>query len=103
MAYTICIRVYADHPDATPAGNRRNLSASYGPFSYGPRNCSGQTLALAEARTVLAVLVSRFRFELPDGVKRDRFIQEDQVAWVTLQPRNGLYLRVTPLDTNRIH
>ena len=87
----------ADYPDATPAGNRHNLAASWNPFSTGPRNCIGQALALAELRTVLAVLVANFFFELPEGVERDKFLEEKEVAWVTLQARHGLPLKVTPV------
>ena len=38
------------------------------------------------------------RFELPEGMQRDKFLETEQVAWVTLQPREGLPLKVTPLD-----
>ena len=88
---------YADYPDATPAGNHRNLAASWNPFSTGPRNCIGQALALAELRTVLAVLMSNFIFELPEGVQREKFIEEEEVWWVTLQAKHGLPLKVTPI------
>ena len=87
----------AEHPDATPKGNRRNLAASFNTFSTGPRNCVGQSLALTEARTILAVLLARFRFELPAGVSRERFIETEEVTWVTLQTRQGLLLKLTPL------
>ena len=88
---------HADYPDATPAGNRCNLAASWNPFSTGPRNCIGQALALAELRTVLAVLLSNFIFELPEGVQREKFIEEEEVWWVTLQAKHGLPLKVTPI------
>lgn len=35
------------------------------PFIDGPRNCLGQYLALLESKIVLATLVQRFRFSLP--------------------------------------
>jgi hypothetical protein len=37
--------------------------AAYIPFSYGPGNCVGKSLALLELRYVIAVLVRRFEFE----------------------------------------
>ncbi len=85
------------HPDATTKGNRRNINASWNPFSTGPRNCIGQTLALAELRTVLAVMIGNFFFELPEGVQREKFIDEEEVWWVTLQAKHGLPLKVTPI------
>ncbi|KAL3146212.1 hypothetical protein ABBQ32_002914 [Trebouxia sp. C0010 RCD-2024] len=85
------------YPDATPAGNQHDTAASWNPFSTGPRNCIGQALALAELRTVLAVLLANFFFELPDGVQREKFIEEEEVWWVSLQAKNGMHLRVTPV------
>ena len=87
----------AAYPDATPAGNRCNLSASWNPFSTGPRNCIGQALALAELRTILAVLVANFFFELPEGVQREKFLEEEEVWWMTLQAKHGVPLKVTPV------
>ena len=55
----------AGYPDATARGNRRAVGASWNPFSNGPRNCIGQSLAIAELRAVLAVLLSRFRCASP--------------------------------------
>ena len=57
----------------------------------------GQALALAEARTVLAVLLGNFSFELPEGVQREKFIEEEEVWWVTLQAKHGLPLKITPI------
>ena len=90
---------YADHPDATPRGNRRNLAATLNTFSSGPRNCIGQNLAMTEARTMLAVLLARLQFQLPEGVSREAFLETEEVNWVTLQPRSGLLLKVTPVAT----
>ena len=82
----------AGNSDATPVGNQRNLTASWNPFSCGPRNCIGQTLALAEARTTLAIFLARFMFELPVGVNREAFLRKEQVTRVTLQPKDKLVL-----------
>ena len=79
-------------------GNRHNIAASWNPFSLGPRNCVGQPLALMKIRTALAVLLSRFQFALPEGVQRERFIEEEEVWWITLQLKHGLRLRVTPVS-----
>ena len=55
----------------------------------------GQPLALMKIRTALAVLLSRFQFALPEGVQREKFIEEEEVWWITLQLKHGLNLRVT--------
>ncbi len=89
---------HAEHPDATPAGNRRNLSASWNAFSCGPKNCIGQALAVTEARTALAVLVANFHFDLPDGFSREQFVRHEQVWRITLQPMSQLHLKITPVN-----
>ena len=52
---------------------------------------------MAELRTVLAVLLGNFSFELPEGIHRDTFIEEEEVTWITLQSRHGVLLRVSSL------
>jgi cytochrome P450 len=41
--------------------------AAYIPFSYGPGNCVGKSLALLELRYVIAMLVRRFDFVFEKG------------------------------------
>ena len=43
------------------------------------------------------MLLARFKFELPEGIDREKFIEEEEVWWVTLQPRQGLNLKLTSL------
>ena len=93
---TMCC-LTAAYPDATPTGNRRSINGSWNPFSSGPRNCIGQALAMAELRTVLAVFLGNFFFQLPEGVQRDKFVEEEEVAWVTLQAKHGVRLRVSSI------
>ncbi|KAA6427588.1 MAG: cytochrome P450 [Trebouxia sp. A1-2] len=88
----------SEYPDATPTGNRRCQAASWNPFSCGPRNCIGQSLALAEARTTLAVFVAKFHFALPEGVDRETFLKTEQVSRLTLQPKGTLLLNTTPVS-----
>ncbi len=102
VCFPTCDGCYAAHPDATTKGNQRNINASWNPFSTGPRNCIGQTLALAELRTVLAVMIGNFFFELPEGVSREKFIEEEEVWWVTLQAKNGVRLNVHPIMEEKL-
>jgi len=39
------------------------------PFSTGPANCVGKSLAMVEMRYVIAMLIKSFDFELGEGVK----------------------------------
>jgi cytochrome P450 len=59
---------------------------AYLPFGAGSRTCIGRHYALQEAHLVLAVLVSRYRFEF-DGPVRPRLA-------VTLRPADGVKVRV---------
>ena len=62
----------------TPKCNPQSLATCWNPFSCGSGNCIGQTLALAEARTTLAVFVTQLQFDLPEGVNWDSFLKTEQ-------------------------
>ncbi|GAX76406.1 hypothetical protein CEUSTIGMA_g3851.t1 [Chlamydomonas eustigma] len=55
---------------------------AYQPFSKGKRNCIGQTFAVLEARTLLAMLYSKFSFQYA-GSEPER-----QVHNVTSHPKD---------------
>ncbi|KAL6706318.1 hypothetical protein ACN47E_005608 [Coniothyrium glycines] len=60
------------------------------PFSVGPRNCIGQSLAWAELRTILARLVWRFDIQLEDGEAAKWDAQKVHVMW----QKTGLVVRL---------
>lgn len=67
-------------------------SFSYLPFGGGPRTCIGAAFAQAEAKAVLARLLTRFNLTLADP-----YVQPYMGA--TLEPRPGVRMRVQPRET----
>jgi len=84
-----------DDPDAyRPArfhpGNREKIGRfQYLPFGAGPRVCIGATFAMQEAVIALAVLLSRYRFDLLPETK------PWPVQKLTTQAQGGLPMRVS--------
>jgi cytochrome P450 len=60
------------------------------PFGGGPRICIGSSFAMIEATAILAILIRDFRFHPVAGHK------PAPVARVTLRPKGGMPLLVTP-------
>ena len=56
----------------TPSGGKRN-PFSFSPFLGGSRICIGKTFAEAVSKLVVPSLLSRFKFEFPNGVDREQF------------------------------
>jgi cytochrome P450 len=66
---------------------------AYLPFSFGARQCIGNSFALMEANLVLATIAQQFRFCLvPDR-------EVVPMASITLRPRNGLHV----VTESRVH
>lgn len=72
--------------DAEAAQKRPKFA--YFPFGGGPRQCIGNTFALAEAQTLLAVFVQQYRFDLTEATK------PGLLPGVTLRPHGGMPLRI---------
>ncbi|MEO1775173.1 MAG: cytochrome P450 [Pseudomonadota bacterium] len=84
-----------DNPDAfdpdrfAPEAKAARHRYAYLPFSAGPRICLGMQFALMEAHIILASLIARYRFELPEG-----FVPDPKMIF-TLRPGDGMPLVVT--------
>jgi cytochrome P450 len=82
---------HAFRPERWADGLARRLPRfAYFPFGGGPRVCIGNTFAMTEATLLLARMMQRFRFAaLPER-------PPVPMASLTLRPRGGLFMRVTP-------
>ncbi|NJO85202.1 MAG: cytochrome P450 [Blastochloris sp.] len=65
---------------------------AYLPFSAGPRMCLGAAFATLELKVILALLLQRYRVELPDGAVINRRLV------MMLSPTPELPMRIHPQD-----
>ncbi|KAM3285923.1 cytokinin hydroxylase [Capsicum chacoense] len=63
------------------------------PFASGPRNCVGQSFALMEAKIILAMLISKFRFTISENYRHA------PVIVLTIKPKYGIQVKLTPLSS----
>jgi len=64
----------------------------YHTFGGGPRMCIGAAFAMLEVKTMLAMLLQRYRLQFIRGTKVDRFVS------ITLTPKGGLPMLVQKQD-----
>ncbi|MEM8540418.1 MAG: cytochrome P450, partial [Pseudomonadota bacterium] len=89
-------RILWDNPNAFipsrfwPENRDKIDRFQYLPFGAGPRICIGATFALQEAVIALALLMKEFRFEATPS------LAPWPVQKLTVQPQNGLPMKVTP-------
>jgi cytochrome P450 len=77
-------------PERFHPGKREKIDRfQYIPFGVGPRVCIGASFALQEAIIVLAVLLSRFRFDATAATN------PWPVQRLTTQPGGGLPMRIS--------
>lgn len=62
------------------------------PFAAGPRNCVGQSFAMMEAKIILAMLISKFSFEISDSYRHA------PVVILTIKPKYGVQVYLKPLS-----
>ncbi|KAG2423034.1 hypothetical protein HXX76_015550 [Chlamydomonas incerta] len=86
----------ADEDDIVRAADTQS-ARGFLPFSEGPRNCVGQSLALLELRTALALLCGKFRFRLADDMGGVEGAVSAARQHITLKPgERGLLMHAIP-------
>jgi cytochrome P450 len=65
---------------------------AYIPFAAGPRSCIGAPFATMEIKTVLAMVLQRYRLDLVPG----QYIEA--VVRTTTQPKDSILMRADPQD-----
>ncbi|MEM8555060.1 MAG: cytochrome P450 [Pseudomonadota bacterium] len=102
---TVMLPIYAIHrhtelwddpngfnPDRfAPEAVAKRHKFAFLPFGAGPRICIGYAFAMWEAQVILATLLARYRFSLPQG------FEPDPRMWFTLRPHTGMPLIVERL------
>ncbi|MCO5614204.1 hypothetical protein L7F22_068484 [Adiantum nelumboides] len=78
-------------PERFNEGIACNHPMGFLPFSFGGRNCIGQSFAILEAKIVLLSILKRFRFQLSPSYRHA------PVSSVTLYPKHGMQILVEPL------
>ena len=63
------------------------------PFSVGPRDCSGQRLAMLEMRVVIVELIKRYRFSMTTSYKE---LMQKAKLGVVIESSVGIFLNFTP-------
>ena len=64
--------------------------AAFIPFAAGPHKCIGMPLAMMEAKIILAMVLQRFRLDLPPGA------QAEPHPRATLRPKASVMMRLVP-------
>ena len=65
---------------------------AYIPFAAGPRSCIGAPFATMEIKTVLAMVLQRYRLDLVPGQRIDAVVR------TTVQPKDHILMRAYPQD-----
>ncbi|CAI9116702.1 OLC1v1017927C1 [Oldenlandia corymbosa var. corymbosa] len=74
-------------------GKKKHNIASYFPFGLGPRFCVGQTLAMVEAKVILAMIIKHFSFFLSPSYVHS------PVMYLSLQPKFGAPIMFRPVSS----
>ncbi|XP_042658780.1 cytochrome P450 4F22 [Tyto alba] len=78
----------------SPENSQGRSPLAFIPFSAGPRNCIGQSFAMAEMKVVAALTVARFAIRLdaerPPRRKTELILRTEDGLWLVLEPLPGV-------------
>ncbi|XP_071274607.1 cytochrome P450 4F3-like isoform X1 [Agelaius tricolor] len=79
----------------SPENSKGRSPSSFIPFSAGPRNCIGQSFAMAEMKVVVALTLSRFvlrrdNMRPPPRRKPELILRAQDGLWLLLEPLVGV-------------
>ncbi|CAG9801978.1 unnamed protein product [Chironomus riparius] len=77
----------------SPTGNGNSKGLFYMPFGDGPRNCIGARMGKLQTKLALAVILSKFSFELVDKSLMDKEFEADPAQFITT-PKEPIMLKV---------
>ncbi|MFS4583119.1 cytochrome P450 [Phaeobacter sp. C3_T13_0] len=89
-----------DNPDGFDPGRWQTENGktcqrdAYIPFSAGPRVCTGAGFAMIEGPLILSMILRRYRVTPVSGK------EPVPVAHLTVRSKNGIWLRLTPLESD---
>lgn len=64
--------------------NEFKMNVYFIPFGLGPRNCPGQSIAMREIYAVIAPLLYRYKFSIPNNIK---YIPIGEMDWLMTDPQ----------------
>ncbi|GMH38538.1 hypothetical protein BSKO_06422 [Bryopsis sp. KO-2023] len=87
--------------DSRGSGESVEKGVTFMPFSDGPRNCVGQSLAKMEVIALLAKMLGTFRFEMDPAYGGAEGVRQRESTHLTLQTQGtkGIRMFLTPRDT----
>lgn len=82
----------------TKSGLRPNVlnQSAFIPFSYGPANCVGKTLAWQEMMTIVSLLIQKFELRFAQGFDHEGW--PDRLLDYLVTVRSPLMVELTPRD-----